>query len=430
MSVVVHTVTNLDRDNANGQMPALRHRAWQNAIIPDGTFGALSCSANGNTVVIGSCWGIAKGAIFTITQEAITVGDTAGTGETVNGRIKLKIDTSTSTAQLIREEVPNGGTLPALQTTNITAADGIYEMALCTYVATLSSVSSVTRVAPYFGTLDSKFALKQDQITGAASTVTANNLTTNRVVISNSSGKLAASGINTTKLGYLSNVTRDIQAQLDEKQGTITGAISDIVSSNLTPTMVVITNPNGKIQASSGITVTELSYLNNVTSNIQTQIDNANADIATKLELKKINSGYGNIGQLLTSVWSSLATDVFLYSAIIDKETSPRYYIVIGRKISATTGIALAIPASLTTFDDGTGTSVANIEYWRLSSSTWTRYDFFDSDFGLYLMDNGEINTRVIAKNENSTGYRVRNINVVNANGNNVNTNNILFMRS
>ena len=58
----------------------------------------------------------------------------------------------------------------------------------------------------------------QSAITGAASTVTDSNLTASRVLVSNSSGKIAASSsITTTELGYLDGVTSKIQTQLDSK---------------------------------------------------------------------------------------------------------------------------------------------------------------------------------------------------------------------
>lgn len=61
---------------------------------------------------------------------------------------------------------------------------------------------------------------KQDIITGAASTITDSNLTTNRAVISNASGKVAVSNVTSTELGYLSGVTSGVQTQLNNKAST------------------------------------------------------------------------------------------------------------------------------------------------------------------------------------------------------------------
>lgn len=58
---------------------------------------------------------------------------------------------------------------------------------------------------------------KAVNITGAVTSIVSDNLTSNRVLISDNSGKVAISAINTTKLGYLSGVTSDIQSQLDKK---------------------------------------------------------------------------------------------------------------------------------------------------------------------------------------------------------------------
>lgn len=58
---------------------------------------------------------------------------------------------------------------------------------------------------------------KQDKITGAASTITSNNLTVNRALISNSSGKVGVSAVTSTELGRLSGVTSNVQTQLNGK---------------------------------------------------------------------------------------------------------------------------------------------------------------------------------------------------------------------
>ena len=58
---------------------------------------------------------------------------------------------------------------------------------------------------------------KQDVIVGAASTITDNNLATDRALVSNSSGKVAVSNVTSTELGYLDGVTSNVQTQLDKK---------------------------------------------------------------------------------------------------------------------------------------------------------------------------------------------------------------------
>ena len=58
---------------------------------------------------------------------------------------------------------------------------------------------------------------KQDTVVGGASTITEDNLTASRALVSNSSGKVTVSTITSTELGYLDGVTSNIQTQLNKK---------------------------------------------------------------------------------------------------------------------------------------------------------------------------------------------------------------------
>ena len=58
---------------------------------------------------------------------------------------------------------------------------------------------------------------KQDTVVGGASTITKDNLTASRALVSNSSGKVAVSNVTSTELGYLDGVTSNVQTQLDKK---------------------------------------------------------------------------------------------------------------------------------------------------------------------------------------------------------------------
>ena len=76
-----------------------------------------------------------------------------------------------------------------------------------------------------------------------------------------------------------------VRTELDTKQDTITGAATSIVSADLTASKALVSDANGKVDASA-VTATELGYVAGVTSSIQTQI-NGKADQATTL------AGYG-----------------------------------------------------------------------------------------------------------------------------------------
>lgn len=65
------------------------------------------------------------------------------------------------------------------------------------------------------GGLEETLQGKQATVTGGASTITSSNLTANRALISNSSGKVAVSAVTSTELGYLDGVTSNIQTQIN-----------------------------------------------------------------------------------------------------------------------------------------------------------------------------------------------------------------------
>jgi len=83
---------------------------------------------------------------------------------------------------------------------------------------------------------------------------------------------LQAGGLSNTELSRVNGVTSSIQTQLDNKQNTVNGAASTVTSSDLTASRALISNSSGKV-AVSAVTSTELGYLDGVTSSIQTQIN-------------------------------------------------------------------------------------------------------------------------------------------------------------
>lgn len=97
----------------------------------------------------------------------------------------------------------------------------------------------------------------------------------NRVVGTTEDGTIYESEALTSELQYLLSDwsgTTGIMTLLGKKQNTITGGATTITSSNLTASRVLVSNSSGKVAVSS-ITSAELGYLDGVTSGIQTQID-------------------------------------------------------------------------------------------------------------------------------------------------------------
>lgn len=73
-------------------------------------------------------------------------------------------------------------------------------------------------------------------ITGGASSIVSANLTVNRALVSNLSGKVAVSDITSTELGYLDNVTSNIQTQLNSKLDTTSGDARYFLSTQISYT--------------------------------------------------------------------------------------------------------------------------------------------------------------------------------------------------
>ena len=191
--------------------------------------------------------------------------------------------------------------------------------------------------------VNDQLAAKQVTITGAATTITSSNLTTNRALVSDGSGKVTVSSVTSTELGYLSGVSSAIQTQLNgkisltalsattplsynngtgafsiskadgstngylsstdwttfnNKQATINGAATTITSSNLTNDRALISNGSGKVDVST-VTSTELGYISGVTSSIQTQLNSKQNTLVSGTNIKTINGtsilGSGNL---------------------------------------------------------------------------------------------------------------------------------------
>ena len=113
----------------------------------------------------------------------------------------------------------------------------------------------------------------------------------------------------TAELNYVDGVTSNIQTQLNNKQATITGAASSVTDSDLTALRLLISDANGKIAASSNITATEASYLDGVTSNIQTQLNE-----------KAVPADIGNATITFKANGSTIAGQSFTTNASTDVE--------------------------------------------------------------------------------------------------------------
>lgn len=96
-------------------------------------------------------------------------------------------------------------------------------------------------------------------VDGAISNIFSSNFAAkNRVLVSDANGKVAESSISSSELGALSGISSNVQDQLDNKQGKIEGAASTVTDDNLTKNRVLVSDADGKI-AASGIDATGVS---------------------------------------------------------------------------------------------------------------------------------------------------------------------------
>jgi hypothetical protein len=109
-----------------------------------------------------------------------------------------------------------------------------YGRATSATAATTSDITEGSRL--YFTDVRAQAAM-----TGAASTITTSNLTVSRALASDSSGKVVATAVTGTELGYLSGATSNIQSQLANRQpldATLSALASTITAAD---TMIYFT---------------------------------------------------------------------------------------------------------------------------------------------------------------------------------------------
>ena len=150
------------------------------------------------------------------------------------------------------------------------------------------------------GNIQTALTSKQDTVVGGASTITEDNLTASRALVSNSSGKVAASTITSTELGYLDGVTSNVQTQLNGKQPTITvngiiqgDGVGNLSAADLNPSSVGLGNVDNVKQYSASnpppypvtsvnnktgeVTLTASDFGAATTSDIHTAMNRTNA---------------------------------------------------------------------------------------------------------------------------------------------------------
>lgn len=202
---------------------------------------ANATPAFGGTFSVSQPVSDALGHVTAINSRTITIPKTAAT-TSVNGLMssadKTKLDgietganktvvdsalSSTSTNPIQNKAVDAAiSKLNTLMDTTDDAIDKLNTLVGTTDVATQIDDALNVRV----GTTDvatqinNAVSSKQNTITGAATTIVDNNLTADRVLVSGSNGKVAVSDITAIEVSYLDGVTSNIQTQLNAKSAS------------------------------------------------------------------------------------------------------------------------------------------------------------------------------------------------------------------
>lgn len=236
-------------------------------VIYDGT--------NQRTGWIQASW---DGSSISSTGElgADEIGDTSGVVMSVDlfsgsTRLVATVTSGTWTITGSRYFIPNNGNFSPVYNT---LASGKVYVGNASNIATGVTISGDATVSSSGVLTLTPLNIVDGDVSGSAALTLSKlaPLTASRAVVSNGSGVLTTSSVTSTELGYLSGVTSNIQSQIDAVSvGSLTGAISTVLNTDLSPSRAVISNVSGKI-AVSAVTSTELGYVSGVTSAIQTQL--------------------------------------------------------------------------------------------------------------------------------------------------------------
>ena len=239
---------------------------------------------------------------------------------------------------------------------------------------------------------------KQATITGAASSITSDNLTGSRVVVSNTSGKVTVSAITTTKLGYLTDVTSNIQAQINgvssaiptsttqltNDSGFITGITSSMVTTALGYTPYNSSNPDGYITASalSGYEQTTNKVTSITSSSTDTQYPSAKAVYtATNANATAISTINGKIPSQATST-NQLADKAFVNSSISTNTANFIGTFQSVAELEAYSGTKTNNDYAFVETTDTAGNTFYDRYKYVASTSTWTfEYELNNSSF-------------------------------------------------
>ncbi len=165
-----------------------------------------------------------------------------------------------------------------------------------------------------------------------------------------------------------------VAKELAKKQNNITGAASSIVSDNLTASMALVSNASGKVAASSTISATELGYLDGVSSNIQTQINTINNN---KFDKSSVKTAYNETSVDSTVYSTGYINNELNYGDVNNSTEDGLYSGVKGINTPhvTTKDIMSFVPAGSTPAEAGKARSNSLKQAWEQTGDTYSNSD-------------------------------------------------------
>ena len=155
--------------------------------------------------------------------------------------------------------------------------------------------------------INTKLNSKQDNITGAASSIASANLTPNRALVSNGNGKVSAGNATAAELAYLTGLTGSVQGQLNQKANkSEIPAVPSIPSNYKIKAGSKVMNISG--QFPDVFTNSEINSLlgvnNSVPANTTVYLCNGDANSANRISVLATNAINGAWEAHLSSAFS------------------------------------------------------------------------------------------------------------------------------
>lgn len=242
--------------------PRIFYRNYPNIISGSGGGGSIGTLGNGqlyvgdvNNIAVartpGGVISMSNTGVFSFTAGAIVNADVNASAGIVYSKLNL-----------------TGGIVNA----DVNASAGIVysklNLAASIVNADIAAGAAITRTKIANGTANRVLINDASGIFSENAAITAN-----RAIVSSAAGLPTASATTDAQVAFLSDTTGLIQAQINGKQATITGAATTVVTSNLTFSRAVVSGTGGKIEVHPNTTLTEIGFVNGVTSPIQTQLN-------------------------------------------------------------------------------------------------------------------------------------------------------------